>query len=538
MSPGPHPVPVPAGYRAGAWEVGEPLASGSFGSVYAGRHTATGEGAALKFLPTGTQTPRRLRHLRELADREVAVLSAARHPRLVRMREVLTLEDPDAPELDGATVLVLERAETSLAALVRDRPPAPLPGAPRILAQVCEGLAQLHGAGWVHGDLKPGNVLLMADGSVRLADFGLAAELEGTHAYAPLFGTTDYTAPELLLSQVSERGLQTRPTADVWAFGVLAHLLLTGAHPFPGGTPAARREAVLRYVRGDDGLRLSDGLPGAWRPVVTACLAPSHAARAAWDTAALLHRVADVADGADEAGSTDEAGVAEGAGVADAADARDTRERLPAGAGRSPRRPGLRPLRRLRPAIAATAAVAAVLAAGGVWLRSGSGPGAVGYGAGELATGAGIPVEFRRLIVDAARACPQPEVTAPLIAAVLKVESDFDADLHDPENDEYGIARWTPRVLYWWIPGEERPGPEIPPEPPLTPEMSIPALGRYLCYVSPLIEQDLNYDHQVAITVAHRSSWRRVNEWGGVPEHFRDHADEVARWLARYTPDG
>ncbi|HWS33845.1 MAG TPA: protein kinase [Actinoplanes sp.] len=49
-----------------------------------------------------------------------------------------------------------------------------LPDAPRLITEICAGLAHLHSAGWVHGDLKPGNVLLMPDGSVRLADFGLA----------------------------------------------------------------------------------------------------------------------------------------------------------------------------------------------------------------------------------------------------------------------------------------------------------------------------------------------------------------------------
>ncbi|TLS44489.1 serine/threonine protein kinase [Streptomyces montanus] len=306
-----HAVPVPKGYRVGVWEVREHLASGAFGSVYAARRTGTDEEtaheetadgggadplprhAALKFLPTGTRTPRQLHHLRELAHREQKLLQRLRSPRLIRMYETLTVDDPDHPELDGATVLVLERAEGSLAALL-DRSPTPESG-PALLAQVCEGLHQLHHAGWVHGDLKPANVLLMKDGSARLADFNMAAELEGTHAYTLAFATPDYTPPELLWSEIGERGQQVRPTADIWAFGVLAHVVLAGSLPLPGGTIEARCDAAVRYARGAEELRLPPELPPDWREIITDCLARTHDERAAHDTASLVRRVEQAA---------------------------------------------------------------------------------------------------------------------------------------------------------------------------------------------------------------------------------------------------
>ncbi|WP_156723078.1 protein kinase domain-containing protein [Streptomyces apocyni] len=307
----PYAVSVPKGYRVGRWEVREALASGAFGSVYAARRTPCADDklpkgklpedglsddglpdtAALKFLPTGTHTPRQLRHLRELAEREVDLLRRLRSPRLIRMYETLTVDDPGIPELDGATVLVLEQAEGSLDTLLT-RSPTPDTG-PALLAQICEGLRQLHRAGWVHGDLKPANVLLMRDGTARLADFNLAAELEGTHAYTPAFSTPDYTPPELLWSEIGERGQQIRPTADTWAFGVLAHVVLAGSLPLPGATTSARRDAAVRYARGTLELRLSPELPEAWRQIITDCLAPTHAERTArtTDTATLLRRV-------------------------------------------------------------------------------------------------------------------------------------------------------------------------------------------------------------------------------------------------------
>ncbi|MGW6709332.1 serine/threonine-protein kinase [Streptomyces sp. NPDC054956] len=289
---------LPPGYRVGPWIAGRLLGAGAFGSVYAALRAVPEPGlpgrAALKVLPTGTRTPRQLRHLGELAARETEVLRRVRTPRLIRMYEVLTVDDPGRPELDGATVLVLEEAERSLDALLAGGVPA---AGPELLAQVCEGLDQLHRAGWVHGDLKPGNVLLMPDGTARLGDFNMAAEMEGTHAYAPAFATPDYTPPDLLWSEVGERGMKIRPSADIWAFGVLAHVVLTGTLPLPGGTPAARRDAALRYAGGEEELRLSPELPEPWRDIVRDCLARGHEDRARHTAESLLRRAREAVEG-------------------------------------------------------------------------------------------------------------------------------------------------------------------------------------------------------------------------------------------------
>ncbi|MDO0912350.1 protein kinase [Streptomyces sp. DT2A-34] len=519
----PYAVPVPKGYRVGGWEVREPIATGAFGSVYAGRRVGAGPDrpaeVALKFLPTGTGTPRQLTHLRELIDREVELHRRLKQPRLIRMYETLVVDDADHPALDGATVLVLEKAEGSLSALLAHTP-RPAAG-PALLAQICAGLAQLHHAGWVHGDLKPANVLLMKDGSARLADFNMAAELEGTHAYTPAFSTPDYTPPELLWSEIGERGRRIRPSADVWAFGVLAHLVLTGSFPLPGATPTTRRDAAAAYARGTDELRLSPELPDSWREIVRDCLTRTHADRVG--TQDLLRRV-----------------------------------EAAAGTGRSPRLPRvLLPRRRSRRTtmLAAATGVVAVSALGyGISTWAGAGTeraGASGgettkvtaatYGASELRTDKGVPVAYRRLIVDAAHDCVQPEVTPALIAALLKAESNFDPDLSDPsvgKEGEYGIARWTPSLLRWWIRDDGVPAKETP-KPPLSPAESIPAVGRYLCFMEPRLNQTgLSGDRQVLLAAAYRTSTKVVNNAGGVPPQYRDYATRVAHYLKEYTPPG
>ncbi|MGW0364008.1 serine/threonine-protein kinase [Streptomyces sp. NPDC002990] len=300
------PTEVPVGYRVGDWEVTEPIAEGSWGSVYAARRLGpAGAGrpaeAALKFLSTAGLAPRQARQLAETARREVEFSREASHPHLIRVYETMEVRDGAHPGLDGAVVLVMERAERSLLDLLHDagEPTAgPMPDAGTLLTQVCEALAHLHASGWVHGDLKPGNVLLMSDGSVRLADFGLATRLDGTHGYAPPMGSPDYLPPERSTEPLSERGITIRPSLDVWALGVTAHQVLTGGRlPFPGATAAARAAALYEYGAGRAELRLSPELPDEWRPVVSDCLTVEPARRARHTVHTLLPRIRAAAAG-------------------------------------------------------------------------------------------------------------------------------------------------------------------------------------------------------------------------------------------------
>ncbi len=380
-------VRVPLGYHAGGWKIFERIASGSWASVYAARRVQRPRSpqdpprdtvAALKVLPGGTLSPPQFADLQGAIAEEVRFSEQADHPRLIRTFETFVVDDPGDPELHGAVVLAMERAERSvqdLLATVQRR------DAERIVREICEGLVHMHAAGWVHGDLKPSNVLLMADGSVRLADFGLARELDGTHAYAPRLGSSDYLPPEWWSERVSAQGIAIRPTADVWALGVTAHQLLTGGLlPFAGATARARGAAAQAYAGGHAELRLADELPAQWHPIVADCLAPDHASRLEHSAASLLARIEQVADdgegapargaGAAARGARGAGGAARGAGAA----AR--------GAGAAARGAGA----------AARGAGAAARGAGAAARGAGAaarGAGAAARGAGAAARGAG-----------------------------------------------------------------------------------------------------------------------------------------------------
>lgn len=120
---------------------------------------------------------------------------------------------------------------------------------------------------------------------------------------------------------------------------------------------------------------------------------------------------------------------------------------------------------------------------------------------------------------------------------MLKTESDFDPDLSDPANDEYGIARWTPRVLRFWMNADGTPA-DTMPQPPFPPAESIPAMARYLCWIAPRLDTGLPGDRRVLIAAAYRTSYDKVNDAGGVPAKYRDYAARIAQYLKEYTPPG
>jgi serine/threonine-protein kinase len=154
----------------------------------------------------------------------------------------------------------------------------PEPEALRIASQICAAVAHLHERGFVHYDVKPGNVILCPDGSIRLIDFGLAHDVVTRRfslaAQAPAIGSAEYVAPE----QIRRR--RGRTSADVYAIGAILYTMLTGQAPFPdddpfvvasartlGDPPAPRslhpdvspqaEEIALRALRRDPGERFT-----------------------------------------------------------------------------------------------------------------------------------------------------------------------------------------------------------------------------------------------------------------------------------------
>ncbi|MGW5619164.1 protein kinase domain-containing protein [Streptomyces sp. NPDC003877] len=499
---------LPEGFRIEGWEVGAVIGSGGWGTVYEARTVADGTPVAVKVLPTGSLGPGQRAALGELVAREVRFSAEADHPHLVRTHAVCTVEAPELPDLDGAIALVMDRAEASLKDVLDAAVTGgPIDAAARVLRGVAAGLAHMHAAGWVHGDLKPANVLLGEDGQVWLADFGLAAELDGTHAHLPPLGTLDHLPPEWWSQRTGTEGAVVRPTADIWAFGVLAHQVLTGGlHPFPGATARARSLAAQSYARGTAPLRLDAGLDEELRRLIADCLAPDHTAR-------LPHTARAVAD------------------------------RIERITGGPARRRG-----RLVPAVAAGLVVATAATLTAVALlgtdagsrdedrdrgtRTPTPTGADSLPPGEIPEDSDVPEALRPVITRAAHRCTDEEITPALLAAMIKAESGFDPKAARPESDEYGIAMWTPGVFNAWAVDGDEDGDKDHMSPP----DAISTMSGYVCWLDQrfkaagLPKKDL----PALVAAGYRTSDRTVIEEGGVPERVRPHVDKVLGYLADY----
>jgi hypothetical protein len=169
------------------------------------------------------------------------------------------------------------------------------------------------------------------------------------------------------------------------------------------------------------------------------------------------------------------------------------------------------------PAVAAAAADRGPLRGPERWLRPGT----------------DIPAQYRDLIVEAGTSCPEPEVTPALIAAVLKAESGFDPDLSDPAKDEYGIARWTPRVLRYYLPVDRQ---DAVPNPPFTAEDSILAVGRMLCAIAPEL-RGAQGDPELNLAAAYESATWVVRQHDTARlAAIQPYLDQVSGSLRQYRP--
>jgi tetratricopeptide (TPR) repeat protein len=159
-----------------------------------------------------------------------------------------------------------------------------------VALQICAGLAQVHRAGVIHGDLKCGNIIVARSGEGRMravvTDFGLARMRDAAgDPQQGRAGTVDYMAPELLL------GAPASVASDIYALGILFHVMLTGRVPPLSGVPPARNPPEPgslgsqsstvtsgNAIRDRDWQREIDAIPRSWKRVIKRCLAP-HADR-------------------------------------------------------------------------------------------------------------------------------------------------------------------------------------------------------------------------------------------------------------------
>ncbi len=241
------PMSWTRGIRLGPYEILSVIGAGGMGEVYRARDTKLGRDVAIKIMPASlaSDAERRARF-----EREARVLASVNHPNIGAIFGV--------EERDGVTALVLELVEgETLAVRLSARPPS-ITEALTIARQIADALDAAHQRGIVHRDVKPANIIITPDGTVKVLDFGLAkageslavsgsagpgwsSDSQGSvSANSPtvmpptvngaLLGTLAYMSPE------QARGKNVDKRADIWAFGCVLYEMLTGRAAFAGET--------------------------------------------------------------------------------------------------------------------------------------------------------------------------------------------------------------------------------------------------------------------------------------------------------------
>ena len=210
------PEVQPGDLLAGRYQVEAIIGKGGSGVVLRAFDRVSATVVAVKVLKPGlTHDPRWEKRF----QRELRLGRPIRHPNVCRIFDI--------GDADGYRFLTMEFATGgTLRDLVKkNQPLRPLPDRLADAAGVIAGLAAIHGAGIVHRDVKPDNVLRMEDGRLVLSDFGLATDLPDSTMVSVFVGTPHYMAPEV------REGDPATTRSDVWSLGVVLHEIFVGKRP-------------------------------------------------------------------------------------------------------------------------------------------------------------------------------------------------------------------------------------------------------------------------------------------------------------------
>jgi tetratricopeptide (TPR) repeat protein len=248
------PTPGPA--AGPRYEILAELGRGGMGVVHKARQTGLNRLVAVKTILAGVHAgPQELARFKAEAE----AVARLQHPNIIQIHAV--------EEQDDLPCLVLELAEGGSLQRQMESGPQPFARAAGLVEALARAVHYAHQRGVIHRDLKPSNVLLAADGTPKITDFGLAKLLDGQPgptSTGGLLGTPDYMSPE----QAAGKGKQTGPATDVYALGAMLYEMLTGRPPFKGSSVLE----TLVQVRAQDPTAPGRLRPQCPRDLETVCL--------------------------------------------------------------------------------------------------------------------------------------------------------------------------------------------------------------------------------------------------------------------------
>lgn len=250
-----------SGESVGPYEISGAIGAGGMGEVYRARDTRLGREVAVKVLPRELAT--NPEHLARF-EREARSSSALNHPNIVTIHDFATADS------DCYLVMELVRGESLRQLLMRG--PLALNRLLTIAGGIADGLAAAHAAGLIHRDLKPENVMVTAETTAKILDFGLAKSSPALFGDSPtevrmtgtgvVLGTLPYMSPE------QARGETLTIASDQFSFGLMLYEMVAGKHPFRRQNLYETVSAIIR----DEPPPLDESVPEPLAWIIERCL--------------------------------------------------------------------------------------------------------------------------------------------------------------------------------------------------------------------------------------------------------------------------
>ncbi len=230
----------------GRYEVTRSLGRGAMGTVYLGRDPKINREVAIKTMEYTEVSAAELPDVKKRFFREAEAAGKLSHPNIVAIYDA-------GEEHDMAYIAMELLSGEDLAIYCQADNLLPIERVLTIITEVTEALEYAHNQGVVHRDIKPANIMLLKDGHIKVADFGIARVVDASHTKTGLImGTPSYMSPE----QLAGKNVDGR--SDLFALGVLLYQMLSGTKPFKGDNITAIMYAITHNAH----TPLSEVAPG------------------------------------------------------------------------------------------------------------------------------------------------------------------------------------------------------------------------------------------------------------------------------------
>jgi serine/threonine-protein kinase len=242
--------------QVGRYQLFETLGVGATSRVVRGFDPMIGRQLAIKLF----RPELAIGEARERFLREARVVGQLTHP------NIITLHDMGIEESTQTPYLVMEFIDGTPLDRLLEKGTLPLPRACAWIAHAAEALEAAHTRGVIHGDVKPANILITADGKVKLTDFGMARVAKRDTGDSPLLGTPAYWCPEQIMGRPQDA------RSDIFSLGVVLYEMVTGTRPFE----ADSLQGVCNRVLSSTVMmpsQLQPSIPTSFDEIIAACLA-------------------------------------------------------------------------------------------------------------------------------------------------------------------------------------------------------------------------------------------------------------------------